>query len=815
MNAPVLPAKPKAPTPSISSIPLELRNTARWLVWWYKFDGYKKDTGEPKWRKVPATAENRWASPVDPANWTSFDDAYDLFLTGDYDGIGFAFSDDDDLVGIDIDDCITNGKLSAAAQEVLDRIEGYAEVSPSGTGIKIFTRAAGSFGSKSGNFEAYSVGRYFTVTGKVLEARTGIPTGAQDINWFLGRFMQTTVAEASADALANYKGPLPDWTIDRTRDELLRFISPETDYKGWMDVGMALYHQFEGSDEALALWDEWSGGFEDGCASYESGACELKWQTFSVQRASGRGAITLGTLIHLTKEAKKSQVKQRFEEWCAKIESCPDSFELKDRICAEIGKDPLLDLASREAIVQVIKTRFKALKYTLPVGTVRSLVAKKADFRLHRDLPDWLDGWVFNQGEDRFFHLPSKRTASITGFNAEFNRFVGESEDSPNAAKVATDFYHLPVVSDVIYMPKAAELFMNEADGKWYGNLYRQGSAPEVPSALTPQATKAIDIVDKHFLHLTGGDEVIAGHLKHWIAFCVQNPGDKIQWSPLIKGTQGDGKSTIGMLCRAVMGPENVKEISPRVLATDFTSWAQGACIGVLDEIRVSGQSKFDICDHLKPYITNDYVEVHRKGKDQLTVPNTVNYIAFTNHADALPMDKDERRWFIVFTPFTTREQLLAAIPGDYFDKLYEAIRNYPGALRKWFLEMDLPETFSAKSVAPMTEAKQLMIALSKSDEEMALAEVLSQRAYGISGTVFSSECISTALEMTHQLTLKTTSLSRLLVKAGLMRADRLVKWDGKPRRLWYRSEVAHLAADNEYLRTELDRTKGGDSLLE
>jgi hypothetical protein len=32
-----------------------------------------------------------------------------------------------------------------------------------------------------------------------------------------------------------------------------------------------------------------------------------------------------------------------------------------------------------------------------------------------------------------------------------------------------------------------------------------------------------------------------------------------------------------------------VKQISPKVLGTDFSDWAHGACIGVLEEIRLAG----------------------------------------------------------------------------------------------------------------------------------------------------------------------------------------------------------------------------------
>ena len=45
----------------------------------------------------------------------------------------------------------------------------------------------------------------------------------------------------------------------------------------WVKVGMALHHQFEGSDEALALWDELSAEFPE---AYEEGATAKRWRSF-------------------------------------------------------------------------------------------------------------------------------------------------------------------------------------------------------------------------------------------------------------------------------------------------------------------------------------------------------------------------------------------------------------------------------------------------------------------------------------------------------------------------------------------------------
>jgi hypothetical protein len=87
-------------------------------------------------------------------------------------------------MGIDLDDHRNpdTGELTPFAQKVLGLFPSYAEVSPSGTGIKIFGRGKLPAGcpkqNKSLGVEVYDGGRYFTVTGNVIP---GGPTEIQNL----------------------------------------------------------------------------------------------------------------------------------------------------------------------------------------------------------------------------------------------------------------------------------------------------------------------------------------------------------------------------------------------------------------------------------------------------------------------------------------------------------------------------------------------------------------------------------------------------------------------------------------------------------
>ena len=145
------------------NIPEELRRRPQWLVW-------KLEERDSKPTKIPYIAGGVGkASSTDSETWRSFDEAVVALKTGRYDGIGFVFSTGDPYAGIDLDDCRNpeTGELEEWAAKTVQELDGYAEISPSGTGVHIIVRGKAP-NKKRGKVEAYSSERYFTITGQVL-----------------------------------------------------------------------------------------------------------------------------------------------------------------------------------------------------------------------------------------------------------------------------------------------------------------------------------------------------------------------------------------------------------------------------------------------------------------------------------------------------------------------------------------------------------------------------------------------------------------------------------------------------------------------
>lgn len=184
--------------------PNALKLAKQWVLW--KF--IERD-GEQT--KVPFQISGRPAKSNDEKTWTDFVSVCQR-LSG-YSGVGYVFSADSGIVGIDLDGCRNpeTGNVSEWARELVQQFDSYAEVSPSKTGIKIWVRGKLKDGAgkkravdgaericdKEPAIEVYDRGRYFAVTGWKLSGISGdVEERQAELDWLVNKFFPVQAAPA-------------------------------------------------------------------------------------------------------------------------------------------------------------------------------------------------------------------------------------------------------------------------------------------------------------------------------------------------------------------------------------------------------------------------------------------------------------------------------------------------------------------------------------------------------------------------------------------------------------------------------------------
>lgn len=204
------PPKPEVLKVLLDQIPDELTHLDQWVLSRLTWKPTKK-----KWDKPPMNFGGALASSTDKKTWDSFGAISSAYNAGKYDCIGFVLTTASGIVAIDLDGCREpeTGEIEPEAQGIIDRSGSYAEVSPSGNGIRIFLRGAmpangrkvaapWKRGDEKAEIEAASNAKYMTVTGHHIEGTPReIVTNQTAIDWLFSKYFEKEQLKPTATPL--------------------------------------------------------------------------------------------------------------------------------------------------------------------------------------------------------------------------------------------------------------------------------------------------------------------------------------------------------------------------------------------------------------------------------------------------------------------------------------------------------------------------------------------------------------------------------------------------------------------------------------
>ena len=179
-------------------VPEALKNCAQWIVWRSEPDKAGKNAKipySPRWKNSKIGVQYK-AKTDNRSSWGTFTEAAELLTYGDYSGLGFVLSAQDDFVFIDLDHAIDaeTGEYSQLAEDVLELFAGtYSEISQSETGLHIICRGHIDRAIKTAEIEVYSSGRYVAFTGNAIEAAEP-ETMQEALNTLYGRYAPAEAA---------------------------------------------------------------------------------------------------------------------------------------------------------------------------------------------------------------------------------------------------------------------------------------------------------------------------------------------------------------------------------------------------------------------------------------------------------------------------------------------------------------------------------------------------------------------------------------------------------------------------------------------
>lgn len=526
--------------------------------------------------------------------------------------------------------------------------------------------------------------------------------------------------------------PIPGLVIEDVREALFK-LDPDESYEAWIGACMALRSQFRGEEEgeeAFRLFCEWS---EQGDKFTDEETTFAKWKSFRAEFGS-RAPITIRSLFKRAIDAGWSvakvaeQIRQNVED---RIKECEDAGVLSQEGPKWIEAMDYKNDITEETMIHLLQTRLMQLGVPkIDKGTIRKAVnrerrASKAE-KASDNRPSWLLPWCYISSLDRFYSTDTGMLLTTEAFNRTFgSEMMNTEEAQANGRPIVqpADFAlntegMITKVDSMVYDPRFGgenHFFRMPGTDLLYVNQYRASSLPKPDEKNSAKAGRALLRLLRDLL--SREEDIL--HMLDWAAHVVQFPGKRIRHVPCIQGQQGGGKSMISNYIGAALGTGNAKIVYPKDIAGTHNDWAYGAALVTIDEIFVQGKTRAEIMNALKPLVTNDSVAVHEKFRSVVTVANTVNYIANTNHHNAIFMEMGDRRWWILKSKLQTKPQVrrLSAkmVAGMLnFDYHGMVIEKFAGAIRHFLLNYEIRSSFNPNGDAPDTPWRRQMIEASK-----------------------------------------------------------------------------------------------------
>jgi putative DNA primase/helicase len=222
-----------------------------------------------------------------------------------------------------------------------------------------------------------------------------------------------------------------------------------------------------------------------------------------------------------------------------------------------------------------------------------------------------------------------------------------------------------------------------------------------------------LDLID-YLCSGPANDPKIGEWLLDWMAYPLQNPGAKMGTAVIMHGPQGTGKSAVFQTLTRIYG-RYATVLNQRGLEDRFNAdWVDSKLFLLAEEV-VARAEMWHVKNELKELVTGERIRINPKNVGAYTQRNHINIVYLSNEAQPLPIDADDRRHAVIWTP--------PPLPQEFYEELFKELDG--GGVAAFYhhlLHRDLSK-FHPSRRPPMTEAKQDLIQISKPSEDRFLDE--------------------------------------------------------------------------------------------
>lgn len=583
-----------------------------------------------------------------PANWLSFDAAAaQILMLGPAYGVGFVLTEQDPFFFVDLDSCYIDGKWDQRSQDICNMLSGAAvEVSSSGTGLHIL----GSHASiskhaikPSPGLELYTHKRFVALTG------TGaVGNAAHDCTPLLPQLIEKyfSVVSTAATLTEWTIEPRAEYTATLTDEELIEHALRSKSAGGKLGLRITFKQLWEADETALA-------------EAYPDDPPRTYNYSYADLALAQHLAFWTGCNCERIEQLMWKSALPR-EKW------------KRDQYI----KDTILLACGRTTAVYKSSAGSDKNNFTLVSGGYVNIELQQQLFKGCVYVKD-LHAVVIPNGET----LRPEQFRVVYGGNA-YPLDLTNERTTHDAWKVVAESQALriPHVNATCFRPALAPGEIIEEEGQRLINTWHPISTRRVVGDATPFLRHvALMLPDQD-------DQEI---LLSYMAACVQYPGIKFHWCPIIQGVEGNGKTLLSLCVEAAVGRRYSHFPKAQEIAEKYNDWLYGKLFIGVEDIYVP-DSRVELLEILKIMIDRDRQEIRPMYGKKTMVDICCNFILNSNHKDAIRRTENDRRYATFYTAHQTAEDLKrdGLFNTGYFPALYRWLRTDGLAIVSNFLSL-------------------------------------------------------------------------------------------------------------------------------
>lgn len=584
------------------------------------------DVEKEKWQKVPCDVTGRNADPTNPANFRPADEVlqhctWDHTQSGRPYGLAFCLTERDNWFFVDIDDGVDDsGQWKADAAQHFEAFPGaWGEVSVSGTGLHIVGLCQpGQLTAKRNKF--YGNKREFYVKDRFIAFGPG---GWQRIG--------------GVDQDYDHTATLTNWVPDRPPEEVWDGTVDER-YTGPADDGALIDLMLKSMPSAASAFGQkvtiqqlWEGKEEVLCRFFP----DVSGRPGKMDRSSADLALMNRLAFWTGKD------RARMERLFRLSGLMRDKFDKR----ADYRTSTVNDAANKcEKVYDYVRPDQRPSNGSVTVGQASGRIMDLATQMEH------FAGCYYIANLHKVL-LPDGRRLKPEQFNVIYggHKFVMDLEGQNTTKKAFEAFAEnrgvtFPKHTGICFHPDKPFGWIDQWDNV---NTYRAPRREARPGDVSPM----FELM--RALFPTEDDMAI---FVAWCARSVQNPEKVPNWSPVLQGCEGCGKTLMANMLGWAMGEEYLHEPKAERFTEKYNGFLVGNVLAVINEVSMT--ERLDMLNMVKPMITERRQEIRMMAAEPFMADTYIRFLFTTNHTDAVIKTKNDRRFSVFFLRAQSADQL-------------------------------------------------------------------------------------------------------------------------------------------------------------